>query len=338
MVKIALDAGHGLNTAGKRTPDGEREWSFNNKVLLAAAAKLKSYENVEILRLDDSSGNRDIPLRERTNKANAWGADVLISIHHNAHLGRWGSHGGVETYTQPGSSQASKDIAAMVHPRIVEAMGLRNRGLKTQNLHMTRESKMPAVLTEGGFMDSLTDILVMRNDAILKAQGEAIAEGLASYYKLKPIKVEQVSNPVVTVYQYGDVGPGVGKLQTDLNKTGAKLVVDNSFGPVVRSAVGVFQAKYGLTVDYIAGPLTLAKLAEVTKPKPAPKPKPESKPKPEPEPKPESKPKTVPSKGDVYRVIVDGKQTGAFGEPSNIASAVRQGVEKKAKIIEIQKV
>ena len=32
---IAVDAGHGLHTAGKRTPDGEREWSFNNRVVIA---------------------------------------------------------------------------------------------------------------------------------------------------------------------------------------------------------------------------------------------------------------------------------------------------------------
>lgn len=329
MVKIALDAGHSTNTAGKRTPDGEREWTFNNKVLLAAAAKLNTYENVQILRLDDPTGMTDVPLVTRTNKANQWNADVLVSIHHNALTGKWGSHGGIETFTmdKPNANPESVKIANLVHPRLLDSMGLRNRGIKKMNLHMLREARMPAILTEGGFMDSLTDILVMRNDAKLKEQGEAIAEGLAVYFKLKPktSKVEQVSNPVgVTVYKYGDVGPGVGKLQADLNKTGAKLVVDNSYGPAVRSAVGVFQKKYGLTVDYIAGPATLAKLADVTKPAPVPKPAP--------------KPIPTPIKGDVYRVIVDGKQTGAFGDPGNIAAAVRQAVEKKAKKIELEKV
>lgn len=45
---------------------------------------------------------------------------------------------------------------------------------------------MPAILTEGGFMDSTTDIGALRSDAKLKSQGVAIAEGLAAYYKLKP--------------------------------------------------------------------------------------------------------------------------------------------------------
>lgn len=186
MVKIALDAGHGINTAGKRTPNGEREWSFNSKVLLACSAKLNKYQDVQILRLDDPTGNTDVPLATRTNKANAWKADALVSIHHNALVGKWGSHGGVETLIQEvTASKGSKDLATLIQPRIVNAMGLRNRGVKSKNNHMTRVSNMPAILTEGGFMDSTTDIPALQSDAKLKAQGEAIADGLAVYFKLK---------------------------------------------------------------------------------------------------------------------------------------------------------
>jgi N-acetylmuramoyl-L-alanine amidase len=185
MVRIALDAGHGKYTAGKRTPDDEREWTFNDKVLRACVAKLNEFQNVEVLRLDDPTGATDVPLKARTDRANNWKADVLVSIHHNANAGKWGSHGGVETYVQKKTaSKASKDIATLIQPRIVKAMGLRDRGVKTQNLHMTRESRMPAVLTEGGFMDSTIDIHSMRDDGNLKAQGEAIADALAVYFKL----------------------------------------------------------------------------------------------------------------------------------------------------------
>lgn len=185
LVKIALDAGHGINTAGKRTPDGEREWSFNNKVLLATVAELNKYESVQILRLDDPTGKTDVPLLTRTNKANTWKADALVSIHHNALAGKWHDGGGVETFVHPTASRASFNIAELIQPRIVTAMGLRNRGVKTNNLHMTRESNMPAILTEGGFMDSTTDIGALRSDAKLNSQGVAIAQGLATYFKLK---------------------------------------------------------------------------------------------------------------------------------------------------------
>ncbi|WP_243458230.1 N-acetylmuramoyl-L-alanine amidase [Sporosarcina sp. Te-1] len=182
---MALDAGHGINTPGKRSPADEREWSFNSKVLLACAAALKQYEGVQILRLDDPTGKTDVPLKTRTDKANKWGADALVSIHHNALNGKWHSGGGVETYVFPTASKAAKDIAALIHPGIVAAMGLRDRGVKTNDYHMLRESKMPAVLTEGGFMDSNIDIHSLRDDGNLKAQGIEIAEALAKYFGLK---------------------------------------------------------------------------------------------------------------------------------------------------------
>ncbi|ARK26024.1 hypothetical protein SporoP37_15975 [Sporosarcina sp. P37] len=185
MVKIALDAGHGLYTPGKRSPDDEREWSFNSKVLIACQAELQKYEGVEILRLDDPTGKTDVPLRTRTNKANNWKADALVSIHHNANTAKWGSWGGVETYVYPGASKASKQLAANINPRIVRAMELRDRGVKSLNLHMVRESNMPAILTEGGFMDSTTDIDALRDDSKLRAQGAAIAQGLVSHFGLK---------------------------------------------------------------------------------------------------------------------------------------------------------
>ncbi|MGG0643318.1 N-acetylmuramoyl-L-alanine amidase [Sporosarcina gallistercoris] len=185
MMKIALDAGHGLQTAGKQTPDGEKEWTFNNAVLLAALSKLKMYEKVDLLRVDDSTGKTDIPLKTRTDHANAWKADVYLSFHHNANTGVWGDWGGVETYIYEGTVSKAKNLALLIQPKLVRAMGLRDRGVRKKNLHVLRETQMPAVLIEGGFMDSRTDIQALRNPQRLKTQGEAIADAIIDYYKLK---------------------------------------------------------------------------------------------------------------------------------------------------------
>ncbi|WP_025782990.1 N-acetylmuramoyl-L-alanine amidase [Sporosarcina sp. D27] len=187
MVKIVLDAGHGLRTAGKLTPDGEKEWLFNNTVLIAAQSILETYENVELLRVDDPTGKTDVRLKMRTDYANTWKADVYLSFHHNANTGVWGDWGGVETYTFEGNGSNSKadKLAKFIQPRLVRAMGLRDRGVRKKNLHVLRETKMPAVLIEGGFMDSRTDIEALRNPQRLKAQGEAIAEAVIAYYQLK---------------------------------------------------------------------------------------------------------------------------------------------------------
>jgi len=189
MVKVAWSAGHGMNTPGKRSPDGEREWSFNNQVVIAAMAYLSTYPDVQQLRLDDPSGKSDIPLVTRTNKANTWKADVYISCHHNALSDSWGNHGGVETYVMAGDNRNpdSLKLANLIHPYVVKSMGIRDRGVKSANFHELRESNMPAVLIEGGFMDSNVDIIKMRNRHFLQAQGEGIAKGVASYFGLKSI-------------------------------------------------------------------------------------------------------------------------------------------------------
>lgn len=200
MVKVAWSAGHGGfgSTPGKRSPDGEFEWNFNNIVVEAAMAQMAKYENVQQLRVDDASGRADISLIKRTNAANQWGADVYISCHHNAMSGEWGSHGGIETFTfdHPEANKESVTIASAIHPRVVKVMRLSDRGLKKANFHELRETKMPAVLVEGGFMDSRVDIKRMRDNKVLQAQGRAIADGVAQHFGLT---LKGASNPVVTI-------------------------------------------------------------------------------------------------------------------------------------------
>ena len=176
---IAVDAGHGLHTAGKRTPDGEREWSFNNRVVIALIDELHRL-GLRTVRLDDPSGQRDVPLGERTRKANNAKADVLVSVHHNALTGRWGTHTGTEIYSYP-NAKSSTDLAKKLQPVLAETYGLRNRGAKTANFHMLRESNMPAILTEGGYMDSTIDIVKMRDEEVLKQVGITIARNVADW-------------------------------------------------------------------------------------------------------------------------------------------------------------
>jgi N-acetylmuramoyl-L-alanine amidase len=187
VFKIAFCAGHGGNnsTPGKRTPDGEYEWNFNNEVALAFEEAIKQYEGVELMRTDDRSGKVDIGLSTRTNKANAWGANIYISFHHNANTSKWGNWGGIETFVYTSPSAGSFKLAAAIHPKFVKAYGLADRGIKRENLHIVRETHMPAILLEGGFMDSVVDIKKLRDHAVLKAAGYAVAEGVAEYAGLK---------------------------------------------------------------------------------------------------------------------------------------------------------
>lgn len=182
--KIAGCAGHGLNTPGKRSPNGEHEWSFNNEVILAFEEALKQYENVEFLRTDDRSGRTDVALQTRTDKANTWGADIYISFHHNANGGVWFNGGGTELFTW--GSGKSQQLGQIVYPKVLNAYGLTSRGVKNgSDLWIIRKTNMPAILLEGCFMDSTIDIVKLRDHNVLRNAGYAVAQGVAEYAGLK---------------------------------------------------------------------------------------------------------------------------------------------------------
>ncbi|HWL12582.1 MAG TPA: N-acetylmuramoyl-L-alanine amidase [Ureibacillus sp.] len=208
MIKVGYDGGHGINTPGKCTPDGEHEWSFNNKVARAFANELALYEGVASKRFDDPTGKTDVPLKTRTDGANNWGAHYYISFHHNALGSRWGNHTGVETFVYTDPQPRSVALANAIHPAVVKAYGLRERGVKRGNLHIVRETTMPAILIEGGFMDSLIDIKKLRDDRVLENAGKLIAQAFAKFAGLKKsgdVKGVSITKEELTVNQYKEL-------------------------------------------------------------------------------------------------------------------------------------
>lgn len=260
-IIISTSAGHaGYNvTPGKRGPDGKVEWIWNNKVLLAFASYMaKTFENVKVIRVDDPTGRTDVPLSVRAARANRAGAKAHIDFHHNAMSAAWfDGPGGIETFimTPRSANPNSYRLAQEVHPRIVKAMGLRDRGIKSANFAMLRETNMAAILTEGGFMDSRVDRRAMDNNRLITAQGEAAAEGAGIYLKAKRREiVTQVSKPTIDYIGEGDSGPAVVDAQTDLVALGYSLTIDGSFGPKMLAVVKEFQSDNKLQVDGFYGP------------------------------------------------------------------------------------
>lgn len=187
-MKIGYCAGHGKNTPGKRTPAGEREWSFNDRNARAFADEMSRYEGVQLLRLDDPTGQTDVSLSVRTTRANTWGADIYLSFHHNAYQGKWANHTGSETYYYDKWNQwtdKSRQLATEVQSAIVKAYKLKDRGVKRYNFHICREMRCPSILIESGYMDSEIDIKVMRQSAYTERLGRFVAQQVAMLYQLK---------------------------------------------------------------------------------------------------------------------------------------------------------
>ena len=183
-MKIILDAGHGYNTPGKRTPDNIREWTLNNKVANYIEEYLRGY-NVEIIRTDDKSGNIDVSLAERRNKTNSIFPNLFISIHHNALTGNWGNHSGIEVYSHTLGTLEDVKFANLVSKKMSEKIGLPNRGSKKAQYYVLGcKPGITAILCEGGFMDSTIDYKIITTEDGQRKYAQAVAYGVIEYLGL----------------------------------------------------------------------------------------------------------------------------------------------------------
>lgn len=200
--KIALNAGHGYHTPGKRClksldHNQTREWTLNSRICNKIEEKLKEYEGYSLIRLDDTTGKINVSLKTRTDKANKFGADFYLSIHHNAGI-NGGTGGGVVAYTYTSVGSETKKWQSDLYNAVIKYTGLKgNRSvpLAKANLHECRETKMPAVLMECGFMDSATDVPIILTDDYADKVASACVEVLAANGVL--VKKEKKEEPKV---------------------------------------------------------------------------------------------------------------------------------------------
>jgi N-acetylmuramoyl-L-alanine amidase len=184
VVKIGLDCGHSKVTKGKQTPDGIKEWDLNNQVRRRVVEILKNYD-IEIIHTDNNEGYTDESLSSRLAKYKAEKVDAFVSIHHNAYNGKWNNATGVEIYVDKKATSKDMALAKSVYDRLVKYTGLKGRGIKKENFYVINQNAIPAILVEGGFMDSLIDHKIITSEAGQTAYAKAVAEGLIEFLKLK---------------------------------------------------------------------------------------------------------------------------------------------------------
>jgi N-acetylmuramoyl-L-alanine amidase len=185
MFKIALTAGHYLETAGKRCmksldKNQTREWVLNDRIADKVEKLLSAYEGYELIRTDDTTGKKDISIDARTNAANNFKADIYISIHHNAGI-LGGKGGGIVAYTYTNVDKVTKEWQKELYNALIAKTGLkgnRSTPLAKANLAECRKTTMPAVLLELGFMDSKTDVPIILTEDYANKCAEAIVDVL----------------------------------------------------------------------------------------------------------------------------------------------------------------
>lgn len=271
VFKVALNSGHYLGTPGKRCPKSldpamTKEWVLNNRVVAKMQNLLSAYEDIEVLRVDDPTGRADQSFTQKRKIVNDWGADLYLSIHHNA-AEKIFDGGGISAFVTINPTAKSIEWRDALYYKAIKETGLKgNRAspLVKRDLHELRYLNCPmAVLMECGFMNSTVDcpqILTEEYaDKIAKAFVAVIVEKSGAKVKSPvepqktPTTAEKVVSITLPILKRGSRDEAVRSLQTLLNAKGASLEADGSFGPATDKALREFQESRDLEIDGFCG-------------------------------------------------------------------------------------
>ena len=196
-MKIFIDNGHGLMTAGKRSPDGQfREAFYNREIAKRVVSDLRDRGlDAELLVPEDD----DISLAERVRRVNAacflLGKQnvILISIHVNAagNGSKWLNATGWSAYTCKGQTASDNIAECLCQAAIKNFPGRRIRTDMSdgdmdweEGFYIIRKSLCPAVLTENFFMDSRSDLEYLQSRAGKQAVVDTHVEGIVEYLEI----------------------------------------------------------------------------------------------------------------------------------------------------------
>ena len=182
-IKVFIDAGHGGTDPGA-VGNGLKE----KDIVLSIATKLGALLNGRGISIKYSrTTDTYLSLEERARLANAWGADLFVSIHANSATS---SVRGTECYTHPTANTATKTLSGNVSRAIASKFGISNRGHKEANFAVLRLSNMPAILVETAFISNSSDAnLLNTRQADFSV---TIANSILSYFSKKTIDISYV--------------------------------------------------------------------------------------------------------------------------------------------------
>lgn len=172
MKTICIDAGHGGKDPGA-CAGGVREKDIALDVAKKIRAHLQAVGYGVILTREQ---DKFVSLGNRAAEANMWGADLFVSVHCNSAPNS--SANGMEVYVHTSRGADSTRAAHAIYDRLLPASGLRGRGVKSKDLAVLRETAMPAVLVELGFISSDNDRAKLVSDEWQERAAEAIVAGI----------------------------------------------------------------------------------------------------------------------------------------------------------------
>lgn len=175
---VVIDAGHGGSDPGAISVKKRNEKDFNLAVALKVEALLKKESEIDYIMTRDT--DRYPTLQDRVDLANRSGATIFISIHANSATSSTAN--GVETYyTRP----ESLPLANVVHKHLVSSTGSVDRKVRIQSLKVTRETTMPAVLIEAGYLSNASDEAKLFTEQFQNNLAAGIVASIKEYLNVK---------------------------------------------------------------------------------------------------------------------------------------------------------
>lgn len=173
--EIIIDAGHGAHDSGA-VGNGLLEKERALKLSLYLRDELvSSGVSVAMTRTSDTF----LSLSARAKFANDRGAKVFISNHLNSSDNP--SALGYETFVYNRNDANTNRLQDLIHAEGMKVLGFRDRGKKTADYAVLRETHMPAVLTENGFISNASEMADIRKDEVLRKLAQGYARAICTY-------------------------------------------------------------------------------------------------------------------------------------------------------------
>lgn len=173
---IVVDAGHGGKDPGALGVAGNHEKDYTLAVANKVVALLKQYPEFQVVPVRTTDVFYE--LSERVAIANELEADLFLSIHANSFPKP--TTGGTETFYYNANS---KTFAQLVHKHLQGATQFPDRGVKASGFYVIKNTKMPAVLTETGFLSNPQENALLTSPVFQDKIAKALVEAIREYYQ-----------------------------------------------------------------------------------------------------------------------------------------------------------
>lgn len=186
-IKVYIDQGHNprsYNTGAEGNGYFEQDITYRIGILLNGYFANNPNFETRLSRPTPETilgTSNNTSLTERVREANAWGADLFVSLHTNASVNPTAN--GSECLIYSYSSTEALDVAEDILEQMTLITGLRDRGIvERPGLYVLRRTQMPATVVEMGFITNPSDAELLANSPNLFALG--IYRGILRYYGL----------------------------------------------------------------------------------------------------------------------------------------------------------